>query len=72
MSNPRRYIQFLLASFAELELALGAKHAAAKGMSRRKVTPGKAVSRSRAGKKRALKKAVRPKTMLKKATRKKA
>ena len=72
MSNPRRYIQFLLASFAELEQALVAKHAAAKGTSRKKVTSGKAVSRSRAGKKRALKKAVRPKTMLKKATRKKA
>jgi hypothetical protein len=71
MSNPRRYIQFLLASFAELEQALLAKHAAAKGMSRKKVTPGKVVSRNRAGKKTALKTAVRPKAILKKTARKK-
>ena len=59
-------------SFAELEQALVAKHAAAKGMSRKKVTPGKLVSRNRAGKTTAPQKVVRPKTMSKKVARKKA
>lgn len=46
MSNPRLYIQFLLASFAELEQARVAKHAAAKRVSRKKVTPGKVVKKA--------------------------
>jgi WS/DGAT/MGAT family acyltransferase len=61
MSNPRRYVELLLASFEELEQALVPKQAAAKRTPRKKAAASKAAPRKNPGKKAAPKKMARNK-----------
>ena len=61
MSNPRHYVELLVASFAELEQALVPKQDAGKRTPRKKAAARKAAPRKIPGKKAAPKKATRKK-----------